>query len=251
MKPPRVYVLFSIFLSLLSPTLLVAADALTTAAGYWEGNISTPNQPLAIAVELVVENDSAWQGTIDIPMQGVRGFKLSPVKVDGATVKFGMPGVPGEPVFSGQLDATAKTISGDFSQGGGRMPFQLERKVKPAPRPEEAMPERGVAGQGVVGNWRGALVPMPGIQLRLALELSPDATGKPAGVLVSIDQGNARIPISGLTETDGRVHFETPSVQGAFTGTMNADGSEISGEWTQLGRTTPLVFKRLPATSAP
>jgi hypothetical protein len=92
---------------------------------------------------------------------------------------------------------------------------------------------------------------MPGVHLRLALELAPDAAGKPVGVVVSLDQGNSRIPVSGLTETDGKVHFETPAVKGSFTGTMNADGSELSGEWSQLGRSTSLVFKRLPAASKP
>jgi hypothetical protein len=172
------------------------------------------------------------------------------VKVDGATVEFAMPGIPGDPSFSGKLADDAKTIAGDFSQGGNRFPFRLERKPKPAPRPEDAMPAHGVPGKGLAGKWRGALSPMPNIQLRLELELAAGADGKVGGVLVSLDQGAARIPLTTLTETEGNVRFETPSVQGSFTGKLSADGSEIAGDWTQAGRTTPLVLKRLSSPAS-
>jgi uncharacterized protein len=239
------------FLCLLSPTIAAAADGPATAAGYWAGAISLPNAELGVGVELAPAGESAWQGTIDIPMQGLRGFKLDPVKVEGAAVEFAMPGIPGEPRFTGKLADDAKTISGNFSQGGGSVPFRLERKPKPAPVAREAVPAKGVPGKGVAGHWRGAIVPMPNVELRLDLELAADGAGKVGGVLVSLDQGNARIPIGSLTETDGKVHFDVPNVGGKFSGELSADGAEIAGEWSQMGRGTPLVFKRLPAATKP
>src|SRR5688500_8194910 len=131
---PSLLVALNLFLAV-SPGMLSAADAATTAAGYWEGSIALPNQKLPIAVELASGTGSVWQGTIDIPLQGVRGFKLDAVKVDAATVEFAMPSIPGDPRFSGKLAADAKTVSGDFSQNGATFPFQLERKAKPAPSP--------------------------------------------------------------------------------------------------------------------
>jgi uncharacterized protein len=233
------------------PALLSAADAPVTAAGYWSGAVSLPTQELAVSVELAPAGGAAWQGTIDIPLQGMRGFKLDPVKVDGSNVEFALPGIPGEPRFTGKLAADGKTISGDFSQGGGSLPFRLERKPKPAPQVREPIPARGVPGKGLAGRWLGAISPLPNMELRLSLELTASAAGQTEGVMVSLDQANSRIPVSGVTETDGKVQFETPAVNGAFTGKFNADGSELSGEWSQGGRTTPLVFKRLPAAAAP
>ena len=63
--------------------------------------------------------------------------------------------------------------------------------------------------------------------------------------MVSMDQGNARIPITALTEKAGVVHLEAKSVGGVFDGKLSSDGSEIAGDWKQGGQTTPLVFKRL------
>lgn len=250
MKSPRHLLRIAAFLALLSPVWLRSADAPATIEGYWQGAIALPNQELPISLDFARAGGSGWQGTIDIPVQGLRGFKLDPLTVTGATVAFGLPGIPGDPRFSGTLSADGASLAGDFTQGGGTFPFRVARATRPPPAPEEPLPEKGVPGEGLVGHWQGALNPMPNVSLRLALELAPDAEGKPAGVLVSLDQGKARIPITVLTEVDGKVHFETPSVRGEFTGQLTADGSEIAGEWTQNGRSTPLVLKRLPAASS-
>src|SRR5688500_6482587 len=95
MKLPRASLLLALTCSLVCPTIVSAADAPPTAAGYWAGDISLPSQPLPIAVELASAAGAAWHGSIDIPLQGVRGFKLGAVKIDGDAVEFAMPGVPG------------------------------------------------------------------------------------------------------------------------------------------------------------
>ena len=59
-------------------------------AGHWEGAITLPGTELAIRVEL--EKPAAvWTGSIDIPVQGLRGFKLGDVAVKDAAVSFTMP----------------------------------------------------------------------------------------------------------------------------------------------------------------
>lgn len=221
-----------------------AGAAKPGAAGHWEGVINLPTTALNVRVDLESAGGQAWQGTIDIPVQGMRGFKLDPVKVEGSQVHFVMPGIPGDPQFTGRLSDDGKTISGDFTQGGGKFPFKLERKPKPAPAAGET-PARGVPGKGLAGHWQASLKPTPLIELRLALEITNSAAGAPGGVIVSLDQGNARIPITTLTENAGAVHFEARSVGGVFDGRLSADGSEMAGDWKQGGQTNPLVFKRL------
>jgi hypothetical protein len=245
MSSPRCLFPAVCLLSLLFAPALPAADTAATPAGYWSGTISLPNQELGLSIELALAGASNWQGTIDIPQQGLRGYKLDPMKVVGPSVEFGLPGIPGDPYFNAKMAADGQILAGRFSQSGNTFPFRFERMPKPAPAASEAVPAEGVPGEGLPGNWRGAIAPQPNVQLRLEVEIKGDQAGKTIAVLISLDQGRARLPISNLTQIDRAVAFDVPSVNGNFRGTMRADGAEIAGAWSQNGRSTPLVLKRL------
>ena len=242
MKSTNYPALFLLLLPLACSADSQAALPPPGAVGHWEGAITLPTAALDIRVDLSRSGES-WQGTIDIPVQGVRGFKLDPVKVEGASVTFAMPGVPGDPRFVGKLAGDANGITGKFTQGGGEFDFRLERKAPTVTEVEP--PAAAIPGKGLEGHWQGSLHPTPAIELRLALEIASAKAEKPEGVLISIDQGNARIPISALTEQDGVVHLETKRIGGVFDGKLNGDGSELAGEWKQGPGTLPLVFKRM------
>jgi len=230
-------------LSLLAGPPPAGAQPSNSPAGHWEGAITLPGTELAIRVDLE-QASNTWSGTIDIPVQGLRGFKLGEVTVQDAAVSFMMPGIPGDPKFAGTLAADAKTMSGDFTQGGQRFPFKLERKAKATVAAGDT-PSKGLPGQGPAGHWQASLKPSPVIELRLVLELTNSPAGQPGGVMISVDQGGVRVPITALTESDGAVHLEIRSVGGTFDGQLSADGSEIVGEWQQGAGKWPLVFKRL------
>jgi uncharacterized protein len=224
---------------------VAAAEALDPA-GHWEGDITLPATKLAIRVDLEKAPDGKWSGTIDIPVQGLRGFKLDPVAVEGAAVRFAMPQIPGDPSFAGRLESDAKVIRGDFTQGGQKFPFSVSRK----PRPEAKAgwtPSHGIPGKGLVGYWQGSLSPTPVIQLRLAVEITNGAAGALGGIMTSLDQGGARMPLSASVEKSVNVKLQVPAIGGGFEGVMATDGSEITGDWLQAGRKLPLVLKRVAA----
>ncbi len=230
-----------VLLALAVPTL--SATKSSGPAGHWEGEIQLPTTPLNIRVDLAAAAGTNWTGTIDIPVQGLHGFKLNAVEVKGQAISFAMPGIPGDPRFSGQLASSGDQISGQFSQAGQAFPFKLERKAKTATMGET--PTRGQPGKGLAGYWQGSLKPTPVIELRLVLEVTNGPANKLAAVLISVDQGSARIPVTTLEEKEGNVKLQIPRIDGGFDGKLSADGSEISGEWKQGGSTLPLVFKRL------
>lgn len=118
------------------------SDAAEHIEGHWEGHIEIPGQPLAVKVDLAVE-DTDWSGTIDIPAQSAEDLPLSEilVKEEGAEVrvKFSIRGVPGNPTFDGQLEN--EVISGRFTQGIAAFSFRLSREVVADPvRPQEPKP---------------------------------------------------------------------------------------------------------------
>jgi murein DD-endopeptidase MepM/ murein hydrolase activator NlpD len=102
---------------------------------------------------------------------------------------------------------------------------------------------------GLAGDWEGAL-DAGGAKLRLTLHVVKTDDGLYLGKLVSLDQGNAEIPL-GKATVDGRsVSLEFPLVTGSFKGELSADGAELKGTWSQ-GMPLPLTLKRTANAAAP
>ena len=127
---------------------LAAQPSTPSFAGYWEGAIQIPGTEMKIQVTLE-GGGAAWTGRISIPPQGAKDLALGDVKVAGDAVSFVMPGIPGEPKFSGNLGKAGR-IEGMFSQGGQVFPFYLTRGTAPvkveAPKGDPQDRELGFPG---------------------------------------------------------------------------------------------------------
>jgi hypothetical protein len=239
---PTAALLTSLFL-LARPTPSPGAEALTNAVGYWEGAITLPNTSLSIRVDLARDTAGRGRGTIDIPVQGLRGYPLTNVVMRAGEVGFAMPGIPGNPEFSGKLAGNLQSITGDFAQGGQKFPFRMERKATRPARPAET-PSQGMPGKGLAGVWQGSLR-VGLVELRLLLKVSPAGDGRYTGTMNSLDQGALDLPLDTVTWTEGKVHLEVKKIGGLYDGQVSDDGSEITGQWRQGGQNLALVFKRL------
>jgi hypothetical protein len=211
------------------------AQSTTGPAGHWEGAIQVPSQELKIEIDLARTGEK-WDGTISIPAQNLKAFPLSAITVLGDKVSFAMQGVPGEPQFKGEVKE-AKTLAGEFSQGGGTVPFTLTRtgdaKIEPLPKSTPITKE-------LEGSWEGAL-DVNGTILRLVLKLSSQA-GSSTGTLVSVNQGGVEIPIPAVIQTGTHLKLIVRAIAATYEGDLK-DG-QLTGTWTQGPGTLPLVFKR-------
>lgn len=224
-------------LTLVVTALVAAAQPAAAPSGHWEGTIQVPGQELKIEVDLKNTADK-WEGTISIPAQNLKAFPLSSISTRGDSVSFAMKGVPGEPTFNGTLSKDSKTMSGDFSQGGGTIPFTLTRtgdaKIEPLPKGTPITKD-------LEGSWEGPL-DIDGKILRLGLKLSNQPGGAGTGTLISVDQGGAEIPIAAVIQSGAQIKLLLPTIVANFEGELK-DGV-LTGKWTQGPRTWPLVFKR-------
>jgi len=62
--------------------------------------------------------------------------------------------------------------------------------------------------------------------------------------LDSIDQGAMGFAASAAKLDGSRLSIEWKTLQGSYEGTVNAEGSQIDGTWTQRGNSIPLQFNR-------
>jgi hypothetical protein len=231
-------------LAVLSLSAPMAAPG-TGPAGHWEGSITVQGQELPIVVDLDRGSDGAWKGEIDIPVQGIRNLALESIASEATTVTFRMPGIPGEPTFQGTIAATGDSIAGELTQSGQTLPFRLTRKgaATLGAKPEgPALVEKGVPGEGVEGEWHGVLAAGPA-RLRLIVRVKKSGEAL-SGTMDSVDQGAKDLPLDAVVFDGSVMKFTLSSIGGSYQGTLAADGSSISGTWSQGGGSTPLELLR-------
>lgn len=100
---------------------------------------------------------------------------------------------------------------------------------------------RGYA-QDLVGDWQGTLK-VGSAELRLVLHIAKNAAGSLQGTMDSIDQASYGLPLSTISLKEGKLNFAVGVVHGTYDGKVNAEGTQISGTWSQ-GQPLPLDFKK-------
>lgn len=99
------------------------------------------------------------------------------------------------------------------------------------------------------GHWYGVLTVRPGAELRLAMDVTEPSPGKLEGVVISLDQGGVKLPLTTFTEKADAVVFTLPRGQINFEGALQGAGNEIAGTWKQGPVNAPIIFKRTATTA--
>ena len=212
------------------------------ASGFWQGAIQVQNQNLEIIVDLD-HGDAGWTGTIDIPLQGLKGFALSEIKAQGESIEFKMNGIPGTPHFAGKVAASGNRIEGDFHQNGATFKFELNRGDKAAYLAKtKKEPIKPIKGSGVPGSWAGDLK-AGASELRLIFEIAAQGDQLTA-ILNSVDQG-IKLKADRVNFKGNGLTIEVSQIQGEFEAKMREDGSAFEGTWYQGGMELPLTVYRV------
>jgi hypothetical protein len=215
------------------------APQMPSAAGHWTGAIEVPTGPLAVEIDLKPGTPPAWVGTITIAAQNLKSFPLQSADVAGTSVTLVIAGAAGTPTFKGTLTADGQTISGDFTQGGGSMPFKLTRAGDAVFAPAA---KSTPITKDVEGRWAGTLAAGgQSLRLRLTLANGPDGA---TGSMISVDQGGVEIAVASIVQTGMHLVITLPTVAGTFEGDLK-DG-RLVGTWTQGPGNLPLEFVREP-----
>ena len=219
-------------------------SAQSTMKGHWSGTIETPNGSLGVEFDLD-ETSSGWVGSVSIPSQNASGLPLDAISFSDGKGTFRIKGAPGDPTFTGKLTADGKTLDGQLVQGGVSLPLKLNRTGEA--KVEVAKPSPPVAPE-FVGGWEGTIE--AGASLRVVITIANGKAGA-EGSLTSVDQGNAQVPLSAITQNGKKLSLQVNGVNGGYEGEINAAGTQLTGTWTQLGNSIPLELKKAAAPAKP
>ena len=222
-------------LALLMPGL----TAQTSPDGHWEGNVVLPNQELTISVDLAKSDKGVWTGSFGVPAQGASGLKIDKIEIDGKNVKFTVPEAPGAPELSGTLKDDGH-LALALAVNGQSFPADLKRTGEA--KVETTLPSPAVEAR-FEGGWEGSLdTPQGSLRLIIHLENQPDKTVK--ATIDSPDQNAMGLPLSGIVQKANTIEMQFKLAGGGYKGTLNAEGTELAGEWSQGGATLPLKLKK-------
>ena len=114
-----------------------------------------------------------------------------------------------------------------------------------------AFPALLACAQDISGDWQGNLE--AGAQeLRILLEIAKSDNGEWTATMLSIDQSpdrGAGVPVTSFSLNGSSIQFAIGAVGGSYDGKLSADGTSISGTWTQ-GRPLLLEFRRATKETA-
>jgi hypothetical protein len=227
--------------SLVAAFLVVAAPFARAQAppdptGHWEGSVQIPGTELNIEVDLIQNSQGGITGTLGNSEQ--KGFPLTTAAMRGQSISFH---ARVDQPFEGVLSADGQSISGTATLEGFRLPFRLTRRG--APRFEAPARSASISKE-LEGTWNGTL-DVNGNGLRFVLTMSNHPDGTSTGSLVSLDEGELKVPVT-VTEAAPGLTLELKPVGSSYTGVLNKEGTELFGTFRQGTFSAPLTFRRQP-----
>lgn len=195
-----------------------------------DGNYSGVLGPLHLKLHLKTGAAGALEGTLDSIDQKANGLPCANFRLEQKTLAFEVPSVGGK--WHGTISEDSATLSGSWSQGA-EMPlvFRRDQLFAAAAKPSQ-----------VDGIWLGT-IDARGAKLRVQVQVKSDSAGKEYCSLDSLDQGAMGLPCDNVLFHGDQFSFEVPLVHGRWSGTLNADGNQLKGTWSQ-GADLPLILTR-------
>jgi len=216
----------------------LSTGAAFSQAGHWEANLQIPDRVIELSIDLDKNAKGEWTGSFGIPAQKLTGIAISDIKVEGASVKFKVADLPNPPSFDLKLEGDK--LKGNLISPQAELPVEFTRKGDAKVVVAATSP---AVSKELEGDWSGAIeTPNGNLTLVVHFKNQPDKTVK--ATMDSPDQGAKDLKLNDVAQKDLAVEFQLKLVGGSYKGTLNKEGTEIAGDWTQGGNSIPLKLKK-------
>ena len=245
-------------LCLLSASALalpLSSTAQAKLAGDWQGTLDAGGTTYHVAWHAAALSDGTVTSTFDNIDQSIFGIKVKSTIVKGSEIAMTVNDVVssnGQDItirgdFAGVISTDGNEVNGTWTQTEPEQPPTQVHFKRAAAQASAS----SAAQTSVVGDWAGTLTAGPA-QLRLVLHIIAAKDSTLTGTLDSIDQGVNGIPVNPVALKESKLSLVLGTINGAYEGTVNKDGTAIAGTWSQGQAALPLTFNRAqPQAAAP
>jgi hypothetical protein len=203
-------------------------------SGHWKGSIEIPGRTLELEIDLARNTAGELVGAAS--SADAKNIPLAKVALIGQTMTFY---TRSDQPFTGTLAPSGKSMAGTLTLSGYSLPLELTRtgdaKIEPPPASAPIT-------KALEGRWSGALRTGAG-DLRVVLTLANRPDGSSSGMFISLDEGGMMLPVR-ITQKAADVTIQLNGIDGVYSGTLNAAGTELTGAFAQGGASLPLVLTR-------
>jgi hypothetical protein len=232
--------MYKLFIGLLLSLFASVGVHAQTVEGDWLGTLKAGPAELRLELHIAKDEKGALKGTVDSIDQNAMGLPISSISLKESTLQFEIQVVNGS--YEGKLSEDRTKIQGTWSQNGGTFPLEFGRITA---RPDAK--KKVLKPSDIDGDWEGTLDTGAG-SLRLVLHIINYEDGLTAK-LDSLDQNALGLPVTTIARNETKLEFVMKQIDSRFEGALNKEKTELSGTWSQLGNSFPLVLKRTsPAT---
>jgi hypothetical protein len=204
------------------------AVAQTDFSGHWEGTVDAPNGPTRLALDLAKNAKGVWVASLGVPERKITGLRVTDISVAGTEVRFAAPDLPGSPTF--ELTLADGKLKGALLVQALSLALEMQRTGDA--KVDIAQPIPAVSKE-LEGDWEGTISVPNGPTLPVIIHFKNQADQTVEASLDSPSQGAHGIPIRGVAQKGAVVEFAVQAVGGSYKGTLNKEGTEMAGEWTQ------------------
>jgi hypothetical protein len=221
-------------------TSVVSATAQSTASGHWEGALVIQGKDVSLDFDLAANEKGVYAGVVNIPAHDVKSVPLANFAIVAPAVAFQITqSTPGDNAFKATMTADGSAMSGVFTHDVYTMNFTVKRTGDAritAPAVSTAVTP------ALEGTWTGS-VSSDGTTRGVALTLKNEADGSASGSVTSLEK-HTTFAIASIVQQGSTLTLDVRAAGGVYSGTVNAAGTEINGEWIEGEKRLPLVFRR-------
>ncbi len=233
------------------PVFELTAGETPDLRGYWRGLVPTESGSKSlIGLKIGRFKDGRFEAVLDDFEHGASDVPASELTQTNGVTRLNWNMFRAQ--LEGRLNPTATEFSGTWKQGPKPMDVIFRREKHPVtPFPEgTSFDADAKTPTDLRGEWKGTLsVADQKLRLVLTLGRPPEVASTYVATLKSLDQGGRPLLANQVGFTNSVLKVDCSAIRGNYTGTLNAEGTRLEGEWEQGGMKSPLTLDRVKTTA--